>query len=298
MMRCRGLYLLYTLSWILVMNTLCVTSKCGAGTRNNNNRCVPCEKGKFRNEGHSLDDHCRVCSICGYGTKEKSPCTVVSDTECECLEGFTRRPKNKNTCDCGKGSGVDSTGKRCLTCEDGFLSVKTDGIMKCQKWKDCGSLGVKFKGSASSDVTCATATEVTDTGVPSSSPSLTTKTVIPATIMATATSMNQYSIHTQEITSLSVPSFVSRQSMTTSAPSASAEHYYSGMVALLFTAFILLIICFALIFKLAAGLCLKQLKKPIARADTVCRRPVEESGDKSCSSLVSSTESSHMLEDV
>lgn len=32
--------------------------------------------------------------------------------------------------------------------------------------------------------------------------------------------------------------------------------------------------------------------------ETVCRMPVEESGDKSCSSLVSSTDSSQAIEDV
>ncbi|XP_062402251.1 tumor necrosis factor receptor superfamily member 10C [Sardina pilchardus] len=288
MMRCRGLYLLYTLSWVLIMNTLCVTSGCGAGEKIENDRCVPCEKEKYRNADFGYD-HCRPCRQCRQGSKVKSPCTAGSNTECDCIEGFTPRYSSKNECYCGKGSGIDSTG-RCLTCEDGFFSDKADG--SCQKWTDCGSLGVKVKGSASSDVTCHTATEGTDTVVPSSSPRLTTKAFIPATIKATATSLNQYSNHTQNVKSL-----VS-QSTTTSVPSASAEQYYNGMLALLFIAFILLIVCFALIFKLAAGLCLKQLKKPIARADTVCRRPVEESGDKSCSSLVSSTESSHMLEDV
>ncbi|XP_031422983.1 tumor necrosis factor receptor superfamily member 9 [Clupea harengus] len=292
MMLCWGLHLLHALSWLLVMSTQRVTSNCGPGFKKGKSGCDPCPDGEFKSKSSS-SSFCTICDNCGEGTTQTSPCTKTSNIICSCREGFTRR--HRFACICDKGSGVDSTGK-CVKCEDGFFNNGVDEKTTCQKQKDCGPYGVKVPGSATSDVTCYTATEGGPGQTPlvtASSSSPTLKKSTSAITLATAASMNQQLIH--RVNSSTLPSWVTTQSKATPAP---ASHYYNGMVALLITSFFLTILCFTLIFKLAAGLCLNRFKKQIVRADTVCRKPVEESGDKSSSSLVSSTDSSQTFEDV
>ncbi|KAL2090918.1 hypothetical protein ACEWY4_013181 [Coilia grayii] len=283
---------LCVLLWILMMNTQSVMSKCDAGQREIRDRCTPCPLDEFKTKEDAAGkpkDACTICSTCHAGTVKISSCEKHKNTECKCLEGFTPRNAQSFVCDCGIGYGVDETGQKCLKCPYGSFSNKVDAKSPCYKWTDCGQLGVKVPGSSTSDAICnAGPIAKPNTTLPLS---VTPNRSIPVVTITTAASINHY------ITNKVNPSkLTSGHSVRTKSTSAPLPHH--GMVALGTAFVLLLILSLGLIFKFSAALCLNRLKKQIVQTDSVCRKPVEESGDKSSSSLVSSSDSSQTLEDV
>ncbi|XP_056131457.1 tumor necrosis factor receptor superfamily member 4 [Lampris incognitus] len=128
--------------------------KCAEGQVKNGGRCEDCPDGKYASEPDSTI--CEMCTRCfkKSGSEYETHCSKTSDAKCRCRKGFVRRESNSATCKCDIGSGLDNTGAlpECRECEDGFFSDKKDS--PCIPWKKCETSGVKVKGTKTSDAIC------------------------------------------------------------------------------------------------------------------------------------------------
>ncbi|XP_028855415.1 glycerate kinase isoform X2 [Denticeps clupeoides] len=249
----------------------------GERMKYNKEGCEPCPKNQYK-DNEKDSQFCVRCKQCSQipGTTESSSCTPISDTVCTCLPGFIHLEKEAG-CVCPKGYGVQSIKvTKCIQCDSGFFSDKADMSM-CQKWKRCGQRGVKMNGSRTSDVVCYSEAEGKNMTSPQAEESWTTNSTWkgsaithPPTVTATVT----------QVASRPLP----RTSPTKSTPPNNHPNY--GTIALFVVSFILLSICLALTCKLASDMRFFSKLKKVPLKGAVWRKPVEESGDKSSSSVI------------
>ncbi|XP_015192376.1 tumor necrosis factor receptor superfamily member 4 isoform X2 [Lepisosteus oculatus] len=231
--------------------------------------CVPCQDDRYQPKpNHSKT--CLKCSVCNKnkGSEEVSPCTRTRNAICKCLPGFASRDSNNETCTCQKGYEMDAKEKSCVPCKDGFYS--TDGE-KCIKWTECGTKQVRVEGSREADVVCGD-----DPSAPKSSPG----TPVPG--------LSGQS-HSTDISTVGASSAPGR-SATTPRAGAASDFKLGLMLAFFISSLVLLVIVITTSCKLVIWPCIKKKKKLFINPDGSCRRPVEESGDSSRSSLVKSNQ--------
>ncbi|XP_043097950.1 tumor necrosis factor receptor superfamily member 9 [Puntigrus tetrazona] len=217
----------------------------------NTKKCKACPPKLFSDKEFSA--YCENCSECKKGSREVKSCTSTSDAVCKCKEGFTPVYKqNQVVCFCKKGFGIDHTGN-CVECMEGFFTDQNDSI--CKKWRECKS-GIEFQGTSTSDVACKDASkEVTERTKAHTTPFQTT------TIFSTSTSR-----------------IVSPHNNTTK------KDNYSLWLIIACPGVILL--AGLLYHKCKVTRCIRNHKKVDFRKESVCRKPVEESGEKCLSLLV------------
>ncbi|KAG7477572.1 hypothetical protein MATL_G00071090 [Megalops atlanticus] len=271
--------LLCSLTWLCIYQELLgihAAPNCPSGQRRkyNSEKCEFCIEG-LQYQPLPNQDFCKNCLTCDdrKGSEIVSPCTRTTNTICRCRKGFVRRGKDESSCKCEKGSGLVKAGKECHKCPPGTFTSADDSI--CQKWTACGQRGEKTLGTSVSDAVCNEGPEdLWMSSAPTPSPA-TTSTTTTATVANSATT-----------SPASTPA-------STRSPSATRKPINTSYsIELTFYAIGLL-----LLMPLSALSCvrvvipgIRNYKRHIIRADMACRKPVEESGDSSRSSLVKSSQ--------
>ncbi|TRY82127.1 hypothetical protein DNTS_009448 [Danionella cerebrum] len=248
--------------------------QCPAGT------CDNCPENQY-SSAPGAKYLCQVCSKCGKGSRVVKDCTPTSNTECKCLDGYSAL-LNEKICVCKKGSGLDETGKKCQKCPDGFFT-DTDNS-SCKRWTECNN-GIANKGSNISDVVCKKDME----GLVSKEEKragFETRTVKAGTTTSTVsrpvvTKAPHISTSIIQRTKSTSGSF-----QHTSSPTTTEKNYssYIFWVVMLFTGIFLLV---GIVYGWSkVTLCFKIREKEDSCKVSICRKPVEESGEKSLSLLV------------
>ncbi|KAI9515076.1 hypothetical protein NQZ68_027940 [Dissostichus eleginoides] len=236
--------------------------------------CERCPDDNYQDE-QNYSQNCKPCIQCDQatGSSLKKKCTKETNTECECRRGFVRH--DDSSCKCNKGFGLKRG--ECSECEEGFFSSSINS--QCQKWKECKS-GVQLAGNKNSDVRCNVDTNPTTSNeTVSLLTRLTThhshwgdKTQNPATNIKTTTS----SISTTSTTA--APGHRTDKGPPFH-PSDLGTYTGAGMV-LIIIGMIGLLVLTAVTCKLRSN-----PKPAVTKSESLCRSPVEESGDDSQSSL-------------
>ncbi|XP_051568276.1 tumor necrosis factor receptor superfamily member 4-like [Myxocyprinus asiaticus] len=218
----------------------------------NTNKCEPCPVNQYSSKS-GTDIYCDNCSTCKKGSTVVEECTQTKDTHCKCKSGFKPRDVLKEEiCFCDKGDGLNDKGDKCEKCSNGHFTDKIDSI--CRKWKECKS-GVKIPGSSTSDAVC---NEPLD-GV-TEAPTTSSKSLLQTTTISSTTS-----------------------STTTTSPPQNRHNFYILCPVLICAGILLLT---GLLCKWKVTHCIHNHKKEASRQESVCRKPVEESGEKCLSLLV------------
>ncbi|XP_024294041.1 tumor necrosis factor receptor superfamily member 10C-like isoform X1 [Oncorhynchus tshawytscha] len=261
------------------LNAVEATFECKKGemiSRRKGRFCDPCPERQYQ-AGPNRSQRCEPCTDCLENSELISECTKTSNAICQCRTGFIRRNDESSLCKCAKGSGLDTSGLICRECKEGSFSTKMDS--KCVKWRECRS-GVRILGSVTSDVTCNENSEPEGKALSSThttSPSGSIQTFSKSLIQS-----QRSSPHPDVPTLTPAPTI-----KVTKSPKFSTADFGQVMtlvgIVLLLTFLLTTVTC-----KLITIPCIKNHKKPAVRKsqDSMCRRPVEESGDSSFSSLV------------
>ncbi|XP_051996880.1 tumor necrosis factor receptor superfamily member 4 [Xyrauchen texanus] len=216
----------------------------------NTNKCEPCPVNQYRSKS-GTDISCDICSTCKKGSEIIRMCTKTEDTLCSCKSGFMPKDVLKQEiCFCDKGYGLNDEGDKCENCSNGYFTDKIDSI--CRKWKECKS-GFKVPGSRTSDAVCKNTSE----GL-TEAPTATSKSSFQMTIISSTTS----------------------STTTTSLP----KNRQNILFPVLICVGILLLTGLLCMWKVTH--CIHNNKKEATRQESVCKKPVEESGEKSLSLLV------------
>ncbi|XP_035651880.1 tumor necrosis factor receptor superfamily member 4 isoform X2 [Oncorhynchus keta] len=254
--------------------------KCKIGeriSRGKKEQCEPCPDENFQAvPNESLQ--CQPCYSCNEssGSEVISKCTKTSNAKCQCRGGFTNRDKDSTICKCAVGSGLDRSGiiLKCRECEHGFFTTDKDST--CAKWRECKS-GVKTSGTTMADVVCNEESESDGKTLPSmqpTSPSGSIQTVSKSLIQ----NQSQGSSRHPDVPTLT-PAVTGPKSTTAD---------YGQVMPLIGIVLLLTFLLTAVTCNLVIIPCIKNYKNPGVKTaqDSMCRRPVEESGDSSLSSLV------------
>ncbi|CAK6952520.1 uncharacterized protein si:ch73-361p23.3 [Scomber scombrus] len=269
--------LIFTLTFYALIVDLDAKT-CSKGQRLSKSKdCEACPTGHFQPVEND-SQRCQVCTVCdekaGITVRE---CTALRNAECKCRDGFLPWAKDPASCFCPIGSGLKGT--ECSKCENGNFSKAINS--PCQKWKECKS-GVSVSGTDKSDVTCKSDTD--STTAPTSNK-------ITSVIKHLQSQRPHEGAKTQEINRGPTTSTTASTTTTTTATSTSTSPNkvnpdtgnHIGMTLLIFGIIGLLVLT-AVTCKLHITLC-EQRKPAVQTNDLLCRRPVEESGDDSLSSL-------------
>ncbi|XP_013989210.1 tumor necrosis factor receptor superfamily member 10C [Salmo salar] len=237
--------------------------------------CDPCPERQYQ-AGPNRSQQCEPCTFCLENSEFISECTKTSNAICQCRTGFIRRNDESSICKCAKGSGLDTSGLICRECEEGSFTTKLDS--KCVKWRECRS-GVRIPGNATSDVIC------NDNSEPEGKTLSSTHTTSSGSIQTFSKSLIQSqrsSPHPDVPTLTPAPTI-----KVTKSPKFSTADF-GQVMTLMGTVLLLTFLLTTVTCKLIIIPCIKNHKKPAVRTsqDSMCRRPVEESGDSSSSSLV------------
>ncbi|KAK9528887.1 hypothetical protein VZT92_013020 [Zoarces viviparus] len=189
--------------------------------------------------------HCRPCTKCDPKLGSFVKEKCTSETDTKCQCRGEFVPWESNSASC--------------KCTDGYFNVNSH----CQKWKEC-KCGVKINGTKSSDAICSEGCSDTYTTTPPTSNKM-------VSLITRLTSRHRHETgHTQRMHT---------RTTTTAAPGHTATYIGTGM-ALLILGIIGLLVLTAVTCKLHIT------PQPAApKKDSLCRRPVEESGEGSLSSL-------------
>ncbi|XP_069392239.1 uncharacterized protein [Paralichthys olivaceus] len=186
---------------------------------------------------------------------------------CEvCPDGYYQ-PEENNSLECKPCTRCQG---KCEKCKDGYFSSKLN--TPCKKWRECKS-GEKTSGSSTTDVTCNEWRSNSTSHITHSPPqrphegTSTQNMHITATITTTAPPGEKVSPQP-------------KGKMEPSPNSNSGNHI--GMV-LIILGIVGLLLLTVVTCKLHNAPCAR--RKPVLQNDSLCRRPVEESGDSSLSSL-------------
>ncbi|XP_053289216.1 tumor necrosis factor receptor superfamily member 4 [Pleuronectes platessa] len=236
--------------------------------------CVPCHDGSFH-PGDNESLFCRPCTKCieDSWSFEKQACTKETDTKCECRGEFVTWDDLSSTCKCDIGFGL--TNGVCSKCKYGHFSKKINS--PCQEWKKCES-GVKIDGSGTSDVTC-NELRINTTSYTKRTPSK----------QPPEGAHTQNMLATNMTTTTTTPTTASPGHRVTTKPNGKIEpsqnsntgHHIGTVLILLGIVGLLLLT--AVNCKLHNA-CVQ--RKPGPTNDSLCRRPVEESGDSSPSTSI------------
>ncbi|KAJ8258861.1 hypothetical protein COCON_G00178730 [Conger conger] len=243
--------------------------KAGEMKEHNSGNCIPCLDLQYQSTPNK-ESFCRTCGTCfeEMGSELISKCTKTANTKCQCRKGFVPK-RGSSSCKCDKGSELDDTRKNCRRCPAGYFN--TEAGKKCTPWTDCGKQGVKTNGSHQQNVVCH---EGPWTSAPArEGKHLSAPVAVPMTPPLTATTP----------TPPAFP-FTTSVSIRTTRPPGHNSGFPGYTIAV--PPVLLLILLSPIICKKLIIPFIQNYKK---KADTPCRRPVEESGDSSRSSLVKSS---------
>uniref|UniRef100_A0A4W5P3I1 Si:ch73-361p23.3 n=1 Tax=Hucho hucho TaxID=62062 RepID=A0A4W5P3I1_9TELE len=260
------------------LNSVEATFECKKGEMiniRNGRLCDPCRENHYQ-AVPNRSQKCELCTSCRENSELISKCTKTSNTICQCRTGFIRRDVESSICKCDEGSGVDTSGLICRECKNGSFTTKMDS--KCVKWRECRS-GVRIPGNATSDVICNDNSEPEGKTLPSThttSPSGSIQTFSKSLIQS-----QRSSPHPDVPTLAPAPTI-----KVTKSPKFSTADF-GQVMTLMGTVLLLTFLLTTVTCKLVIIPCIKNHKKPAVRtSQDSCRRPVEESGDSSFSSLV------------
>ncbi|KAG7494642.1 tumor necrosis factor receptor superfamily member 4-like [Solea senegalensis] len=201
---------------------------------------------------------CRTCNA-GYGSEIIQVCTKETNTKCACRAGFNPSSPDFSICKCNPGFGLKNG--ECSRCEDGFFTSHVNA--QCRKWKECKS-GVNTTGTSTKDVIC---NEMSNPGI---------KTDISFTSQRPQEETRMHTMFTT-ISSTTSPPTVTKQNGDSPTSANTGNHI--GLFLLMFG-----IVGLLLLTTVTCKLHITQnvQRKPAEQTkDSVCRRPVEESGDDS-----------------
>ncbi|XP_016421064.1 tumor necrosis factor receptor superfamily member 9-like [Sinocyclocheilus rhinocerous] len=230
--------------------------------------CEACPQNQYRSTSGTYF-HCENCSKCKKGSNELSSCTSTSDTKCKCKKGFMPIDRIKEEiCSCEKGSGIDETGI-CKKCEDGFFTDKENSI--CQKWRECIN-GIVTAGTGTSDAVCKHASKEVKEAPTKEVKEAPTKEV-----------KEPPKAHITPFQATTISSTATSRITDSSSNSTQKNSLYSLWLVMLCAGILLL--AGLLYHKCKVTHCIHNHKKVDFRKESVCRKPVEESGEK-CQSLL------------
>ncbi|XP_041749045.1 tumor necrosis factor receptor superfamily member 4 [Coregonus clupeaformis] len=264
------------------LNPVAAAYQCKKGerisrSRHNKELCEPCPDESFQAVPNE-SQQCQPCHSCveDTGSEVISKCSKTSDVICQCRRGFTNRVKDSSRCKCATGSGLDTSGiiPVCRECEHGFFTTGMDST--CAKWRECRS-GVKIPGTTMSDVICNEESEPEGKTLPS---------MQPTSPSGSIQTLSKSLIQNQSQGSSPHPNVPTVTPALTGHKSSTAD--YSQVMTLIGIVLLLTFLLTAVTYNLVIIPCINNYKNPVVRTaqDSMCRRPVEESGDSSLSSLV------------
>nr|XP_057908866.1 tumor necrosis factor receptor superfamily member 4 [Doryrhamphus excisus] len=207
------------------------------------------------------------------GSEVKEKCTKETDTKCQCRGGFSPLESDSSTCECAVGFGLRQG--ECSQCEHGFFSRRPNS--RCFKWKECTS-GVNVSGSSTSDVLCNSEPQT------SNATASVITTLKPQRPHEGAQSPDNTHLNT---TIATAEHHVTPEDKVQPAQPSNNNSQHIGIPFLIFGIVGLLVLT-ALTCKMHLTPCVR--RQPAVRRDSLCRRPVEESGDGRPSFLKLNTE--------
>ncbi|XP_026163895.1 tumor necrosis factor receptor superfamily member 4 [Mastacembelus armatus] len=222
---------------------------------------------EFYQPEENYSQMCKPCTRCeeNRGSVVRKQCTKETDTQCECRGQFVPWLGISSTCKCDIGFGLKDG--VCAKCEDGYFTNQIN--IPCQKWRECKS-GVNISGTSTSDVICNEVKSNLDITTPYITRSTSFRPQRKTPTQTTRTTTTTVSTRVNIITKKDADTIPSDGNHTD--------------VALLLFGIIGLLILTVVTCKLHITPCVKR-KPTIQTRDSLCRRPVEESGDGSLSSL-------------
>ncbi|XP_070759272.1 tumor necrosis factor receptor superfamily member 4 [Enoplosus armatus] len=235
-------------------------------------------------ENHSK--HCIPCTKCDResGSDVEEKCTKEMNRKCRCRGEFVPSDSDSSTCKCDIGFGLNRAGSlpECAKCETGYFSSSIDST--CRKWKECKSAGVNFTGSNTADAICNELKSNTYITTPPTSNKMSL--IVRLTSHRPHEGAHTQKLHTTTITTTTTTSgpghtITPKVPVQPFQPSNTGNHI--GMALLIFGIIGLLVLT-AVTCKLHIASCVP-IKPAVQTRESLCRRPVEESGNGSLSSL-------------
>ncbi|XP_077386099.1 uncharacterized protein LOC144023974 isoform X2 [Festucalex cinctus] len=232
--------------------------------------CEACPEG-YHQPGKNYSKQCKACTKCDEesGSKVTEKCTKVADTKCECRKGFDPAESDFATCECRVGSGLHDG--ECSKCEDGSFNQRPNG--PCIQWKECKS-GVNVSGSSTSDIICNEDVN----HHPHSSPTSNHTVSVITPKREWDQSHDDAHLETTATARYDVPS---RDNVQPAPPSNATGHHIS--MAFVIFGIVALVVLSVVASKVRSTTCVR--RRPAEQTDSLCRRPVEESGDDIRSNL-------------
>ncbi|XP_072239129.1 LOW QUALITY PROTEIN: uncharacterized protein [Leuresthes tenuis] len=266
--------------------------------------CVACGDGYYQ-PTENVSQSCKGCTTCQEGSFEIERCTKVADAKCQCHEGFVPYMEDSVMCKCDRGfelrQGV------CSECDAGYFNPSIGKT--CKKWKEydhcfntlpllyikhcslsyiyrdkpliylcilssCKETGVKIPGTPTTDAICNEAMR-------SYPPAVST----PNKSFSLAETHPPHEGAETQTTHSTTTTLFRKTSVTEKVrpPPYSNTGNHFGMAPFIF-GFAVLLVLTAVICKLYFSPCWQKIPTQHTN-DPLCRRPVEESGDSSESSL-------------
>ncbi|TDH13885.1 hypothetical protein EPR50_G00038240 [Perca flavescens] len=227
-------------------------------------------------ENHS--QYCKPCTRCdtAKGSVVKENCTKMTNRKCQCRGQFVPSENDSSICKCDIGFGLKD--KECLMCDQGYFSTQINS--PCEKWRECKS-GVKIPGTRTSDVICNPELNPNDITPPTSNKNvsliarLTTKHPLEG-----AQTQRMHTTTTTTTTTNTTAAPPAHTSPSRDHPSDTGNYIDIGMALLIFGIIGLLVLT-----AVTCKLHITPQPAVLPKNDSLCRRPVEESGDGSLSSL-------------
>ncbi|XP_039655111.1 tumor necrosis factor receptor superfamily member 4 isoform X2 [Perca fluviatilis] len=262
--------------------------------RRGNINCESCPN-EFYQPEENPSQYCKPCTRCetAKGSVVKENCTKVTNRKCQCRGKFVPSQSDSSICKCDIGFGLKDTGTEiehciqyikemvfliihnfflpeCLMCDHGYFSTQINS--PCEKWRECKS-GVKIPGTRTSDVICnpeLNPNEIT--------PPISNKNVSLITRLTTKHPLE--GAQTQRMHSTTTTTTTTTTTAIPSRDPTQDTGNYIGMALLIFGIIGLLVLT-----ALTCKLHITPQPAVLPKNDSLCRRPVEESGDGSLSSL-------------
>ncbi|NXQ42778.1 TNR9 factor, partial [Catharus fuscescens] len=112
--------------------------------------CRPCPPNTFSSA--AALGGCRMCRQCQGRFQYLKNCTLTSDAECTCKEGYSCVGDGCSFCARSCGVGKESTRNGCQACRYGTFNDQPNG--SCKNWTMCAGNQVLEPGTAAKDVVC------------------------------------------------------------------------------------------------------------------------------------------------
>ncbi|KAF7207924.1 tumor necrosis factor receptor superfamily member 4 [Nothobranchius furzeri] len=224
--------------------------------------CEPCPDGYFQPIENDTGS-CLGCVECNEksGSSTDRECTLLTNRKCKCRDGFVPLTEDSVLCRCDPGFGLQDG--VCSKCKEGSFSKTVNS--PCKEWTHCPA-GVKQSGSATSDVIC-NESKINPPTVKPSTPHT------PHIFAVITTRRPHEGDHTLRTDSITTPTSSQQDNVPTTSQSNTRNQ--TGVVILLL-GIAGLLVWTAITCKMHITLCKRKTKQ---NKDSLCRRPVEESGD-------------------